>query len=311
MPHHPHPLWQLPFAICLTTLLAAAQQQSAPQLELAAGKALQQALRATAQAGATEFTAECKWPDLRSRGTQPELENPPVERQRGTFDADLVFVGSDEEGDRWQAWQVGRTCVVSQDGKTWQLASQRGKRHPNGGRIDPLPLLLGLAEHALPVAQHAIAERDGRAVERFSVLLDQATTEVLTDVGAIRDPNPSMVVARSLLKSGTIQAGDLPVGYTDLCIELDVATRTVSRIHLRALVPGIDPRELLQRARGRKAARDDAADGGATAAIEFADGLPVRETKDLAEAWLVVRFGDVGKAAKPSPDAAVLQALGR
>ncbi|MCB9876603.1 MAG: hypothetical protein H6835_03285 [Planctomycetes bacterium] len=308
-------------ALSLTVDLAAAQAQKPPAADAKVQAStlhgpLHEALVATARAGATSFTAEWLWHGTSAYAiADGEPDWRVTEKQTGFYADDQLVVKRIDEELQWEFWQSGRLAATRVAGKPWQLAQRGVAPNPGDGSVaDPLLLLLALASQDLPVAQRTIAERDGRPVERFSLLLTVEQEQALAQTGALRNSFPSYRTAALLLKSGRMKRGDLLLGYADLCIDLDVATRHVRRIHLRVLAPEVDPMQaFLQSRRGVRRDADDGEPEPApepTPPTEFVDGLPVRDPAGLMRTWFEVRFDEAGKATLPQPDAE-LRALGR
>lgn len=309
-------------ATFLTASLAAAQAQKPPAADAKVQAStlhgpLHEALVATARAGATSFTAEWLWHGTRADAiADGEPDWRVTEKQTGFYADDQLVVKRIDEELQWEFWQSGRLAASRQPQHPWQLAQRDQAPSPGDGSVaDPLLLLMALASQDLPVAQRAIAERDGRPVERYSLVLTVEQEQTLSQLGACRNSFPSYQAAKLLLRTGRIKPGDLQLGHADLCIDLDVATRNVRRIHLRVLTPQTDPIQVLVAARrgGRRDANDTEQEQQPTPPppSEFVDGLPVRDLAGLICRWFEVRFDEAGKATLPQPDAELRHLLGR
>ncbi len=255
-------------------------------------------LRATAAAGPTAF--EVRWqPPASTAGIAARAAQPGVEAAQGCFSADLLWVEM-KGAEPKPGVQVGRHTLVRdkvQDG--WRVAGARAR---SGFVPDPVLVLHVLAANLPEVASRAIAAADGGAVEQISLCLTSAQIDALEYAGAMLDPNPLLASLRSMAKAGRMKAEDVPTPFVDVCLDVDVATRLVRRIHVRTTVKEIDARQmLLQRARAN-AGTEPEGEQATEAAVpverpkEWKDGLPVRDVTGMQVVWIEFVLRDHGKA---------------
>ncbi|MBL8756783.1 MAG: hypothetical protein JNK15_26030, partial [Planctomycetes bacterium] len=203
----------------------------------------------------------------------------------------------------------------------WRLAGPRAR---TAFLPDPVLLMHALAANLPDAAPRTIAESGGAAVERIGLCLAPGQVEALEYAGAVLDSNPMLASLRSMVKAGRLSAEDLPAPIVDVCLDVDVATRMVRRIHVRMISQTVDAREMLMKAqkaqRARPAGEDADTERPAEAAAEpkapevpkeWKDGLPVRSVDGMQVVWLEYVLRDHGKATAVEFDAAQKALLGR
>lgn len=289
--------WALPVIGIAQQPAAAAGTDKTPEASLAKW------LRATAAAGPTAF--EVHWqPPASTAGIAARAAQPGVEAAQGSYATDLLWV--EMQGAEPKTWlQVGRhTLVRDKAPHGWRVAGGRAR---SGFVPDPVLLLHVLAAHQPEVASRAIAAADGGAVEQISLCLTPTQIDALEYAGAFLDPNPLLASLRSMAKAGRVKAEDVPTPFVDVCLDVDVATRLVRRIHVRTTVKEVDARQMLlqaqlaQRARAGAAAEPEgerATEAAVPAELpkEWKDGLPVRDVTGMQVVWIEFVLRDHGKA---------------
>lgn len=302
------------FALCVVSCFAltspcivAAQQAPVGTAPKDPGAPLRQWLRETAAGGPTAF--EVRWQPLAAAAADP-VALPEVRVANGTFAPDVLHV--QVQGDREPAWlQVGRHCLVREPDGPWCL------RKGSTEGIDPPLLLRALAAEVTTVAARTIVEREGAAVEQFTLCLTPAQADRLVDAGAIHETSQARM-ARALLRSGRVTADQVPVPTVDVCCEVDVATHRLRRLHLRAVSAPFDARKALLNPAARRAAAAEVAEVPAAAEPVAAavplpgkDGLPVRDLEGQMVVWIELVLRDHDKAAAVVLDDTQRQLLGR
>jgi hypothetical protein len=195
---------------------------------------LRQRLRDTA-AGSASFAV--RWQSPSGPGAAQSRPAAPAEPETagGSFGLDWLLV--EQPGKQLQWLQVGRHTVSRRVGDPWQLVGQKRASAP--GTDAPL-LLRALAANVAAVAAPSIAERDGVVIEQFSVCLEPAQADALAAAGALFDLFTMQGLSGVLLRSGRADAKDVPVPVVDVCVDVEVATRQVRRVHVRAMCEAED-----------------------------------------------------------------------
>jgi hypothetical protein len=266
-------------------------------------------LRETASAGPTVFTEVRHW-EFSLRGPAP---NPPPPRTtRGVFSLDQLHL--DRGGDEpMQVVAVGRGLLAKKPEGPWQLAGRSSRVLP-GSLADPLLLLSALAEQLTPVLDRSLGEKDGLAVEAYTSVLARPQIDALVDAGAISEPNSAIMLLQQLRRRGRAVPVELPPDEVDVRIEVDVRSRRVVGLSLRAVTKSVDPAALMLATRGQPAAApaaDEPAVPRPASAFTFRDGWPVRETEGLEVRTIELRLSEHGSAALPPLDADAKRLLGR
>lgn len=292
-----------------------AQQPSAPSPPKKSQAAtVRQCLHDTAAGGPTAF--EVRWqPVPGGAAAMVAVAMPEVEVAQGSFAADLLQVQM--QGGKQQTWlQVGRHSLSREKDGVWRLA---GARATPQFLPDPALMLRALAANTPETMARSIAERDGVAVEQITVCLTPAQINALVFAGAIYDPCPSQTTVRSMVKRGQAKPEDVPVPVVDVCLDVDVATRLIRRIHLRAIAKKVDLRGLMLNAPARVPAAPAADEPDAKVADaapasvpkEWKDGLPVRDENGMQVVWIEFVLRDHGKAPAVALDDTQKALLGR
>jgi hypothetical protein len=287
----------------------AALAQQAPTDTAAENPAtsLRRWLLKTAATGPTAF--EVRWLQLVSP-LGAGARAPEVKMATGTFAPDLLLVQA--QGATALAWlQVGRHSLLRENDGPWRYA----KLVPEG--TDPPLLLRALAAELTTIAARSIVERGGAAVEQVTVCLSAAQADRLVTAGAVFELSQARN-ARQMVKAGRITENEVPVPTVDVCFDVDVATRRIRRIHLRAISTTVDLPSLLKRAPARPAAPaqpvEAPAKGEPAPALEplqCKDGLPVRDEKRKQVVWVEIVLRDHGEAPAVVLDETQRALLGR
>jgi hypothetical protein len=260
---------------------------------------LRQWLRETAAGGPTRFAV--RWQPL---GSPLGGTSTAVKEAAGTFAPDLLqVVGT-------QTWlQAGRHTLVREPDDSWRL----DRAIPEA--LDPPLLLRALAAELTTVAERSNIERDGRVVEQITVCLTAAQAERLVNAGAVGELSAARS-ARGLVKSGRITEAQVPVPTVDACIEVDVATHRILRVHLRALSAKIDMAKILRTPPGGQPAGPAEAptptpSATSPAPLQCKDGLPVRDEAGKQVVRLELVLSDHGQAPAVELDENQRALLGR
>ncbi|MBZ0150526.1 MAG: hypothetical protein K8J09_03270 [Planctomycetes bacterium] len=269
-------------------------------------------LRDTAHAGPTAFTEVSDWESAMRRPNPNPGSPAPLRTTRGVFSQDqLQLEQSGDESLRVVA--VGRGFVVKSGDGAWQLAGCAGRAL----RIqlsDPLLLLCALAEQLTPVLERSLGEKDGQVVETCICVLARPQIDALVAAGVFSEPNPANVVLQQVRRRGRTAPVDSPPDEVDVRIDIDVRSRAVVAVSLRAITKSVDLAEELLRARRQQmaaVAAEESAPPQPTRTFTFCDGWPVRETEGLEVRTIYLRLHDHGRAALPPLDAEAKRLLGR
>lgn len=272
-----------------------------------------QILRETAAAGPTSFTEVRQWDfSLRPPNPNPNPNPPPPRTTRGVFSLDQLHL--DLVGDEAvQVVAVGRGVLAKKSDGTWQLAGRSSRVLP-GALADPWLLLSALAEQLPSVLDRSLGEKDGLAIETYVSVLARPQIDALVDAGAISEPNSTNTLLQQFRRRGRAVPMDLPPDEVDVRIEVDVRSRRVVGLSLRAVTKPIDPAALMLASRGQPAAAaaaDESAVPKPASAYTFRDGWPVRETEGLEVRTIELRLSEHGRAALPPLEAEAKRLLGR
>ncbi|MFN8827157.1 MAG: hypothetical protein ACK501_19490 [Planctomycetota bacterium] len=266
-------------------------------------------LRDTACVGLTSFTELSQW-EFSPRGPNP---NPPPQRTtRGVFSPDHLHL--EQDGDEAiLVVAVGRGFVAKKGDGPWLLAGRGARVLPNPPS-DPSLLLRAVAEQLTPVLDRSLGERDGLAIETYVSVLARPQIAALVDAGAIWEPNASVRMLTQLRLRGRALQVEMPPDEVDVRIDVDVRSRRVVALSLRAVTKAVEPAVLMLATRGQPAA-PVAAEAPAVprpaSAFTFRDGWPVRETEGLEVRTIELRLSEHGRAELPPLDAEAKRLLGR
>lgn len=267
-------------------------------------------LRETARAGPTAFTEVSQWESsMRSPTPNPGPPAPP-RTTRGVFSPDQLHL--DQSGDETlHVVAVGRGFVVKKGDGAWQIAGHAARSLPS--RLsDPSLLLRALAEQLPSVLERSLGEKDGQAVEVCIAVLARSQIDALVAAGVFPEPNAAHMVLQQVRRRGRTVPIELPPDEVDARIEIDVRSRTVVGVSLRAITKAVDPGALLLRARGQPVAEAAAEETAPSPrAFTFRDGWPVRETEGLEVRTIELHLSEHGRAALPPLDAEAKRLLGR
>jgi len=294
------------------TLVASlsAQESSSDGRAPDADRILQQRLRATAALSRMAF--DVTWTSERNVRMGARRPSKPV-TQRGRIDGSMIY-SVVPSLDR-EVLQVGRTSLVRMDGEDWRITMiGRGTAGVAAVR-DPVPALLALASNAPKVARRGIGELDGRAVETFSVVLDEPQVQALAWCGVIQDP---MMIARSLAARGL----EVPEASVDLAVHCDVESGHVRRVEVRTISDYVNMNALrgVGARGGRRGGEADPADPAEAATeaskqpakpLKYHGGLPVRTTEGRCVNTVMWNLKDHGRAPRIELDELQKRLLGR
>lgn len=268
-----------------------------------------QSLRDTAGAGPTAFTEVRQW-DFAMRAVNP---NPPPPRTTsGVFSLDQLHLEQSGD-DSLQLVTVGRGSVVKKGDGAWQLVG-RAPRALTNHTSDPSLLMFALAEQLPAVLDRTIGEKDGQAIETYCSVLARPQIDALVDAGVVGEPNMAILLLTQFRRRGRPVPMDLPPDEVDVRIEVDVRSRRVVGLSLRAVTKSVDPAAVMLATRGQPpaaAAADEPAAPKPAMAYTFRDGWPVRETEGLEVHTIELRLSEHGTAALPPLDAEAKRLLGR
>lgn len=269
-----------------------------------------QILRDTANAGPTSFTEVSQW-EFSTRGPNP---NPPPPRTtRGVFSPDQLHL-EQSGSDALRVAAVGRGFVIKKGDGPWLLAGRATRGLPSQPS-DPALLLGALAEQVPAVLDRSVGEKDGLAIETYTTVLARPQIDGLVEAGVIAEPNTTILMLTQLRRRGRPVPMELPPDEVDVRIEVDVRSRRVVGLSLRAMTKSVDPAALMLATRGQPAAAPAAAEEPAVprpaSAFTFRDGWPVRETEGLEVRTIELRLSEHGRAALPPLDAEAKRLLGR
>jgi hypothetical protein len=270
--------------------------------------ALRQNLRDTAAGGPTAF--DVRWQPAVSPGALgTKRPKPELESAKGSFGPDWLLV--ELQGGEHREWlQVGRHTATRSKGDAWQLS---GPRQMSGAGTDVPLLLRALAATTSAVVARSIVDRGGNPVEQFTVCLDTVQADALIFAGAMFEPSPAQIRARSMAKSGHADAKDVPVSVIDVCVDVDVATHQVQRIQVRAMCKDVPMQHAgpVPRRPAAEEVPDPKVDSASAVPAQFKDGLPVRDENKMQVVWVEVVLREHGKAAAVVLDDTQKVLLGR
>lgn len=268
-----------------------------------------QFLRDTANAGPTAFTEVSQW-EFSTRGPNPTP--PPPRTTRGVFSPDQLHL--EQSGtEAFCVAAVGRGFLVKKGDGPWLLAGRATRGLPSQPS-DPALLLAALAEQVTAVLDRSIGEKDGQAIETYTTVLARPQIDGLVDAGVIAEPNTVILMLTQLRRRGRPVPVELPPDEVDVRIEVDVRSRRVVALSLRAVTKSVDPATLMLAGRGQPAAAAATAEPAAprpASAFTFRDGWPVRDTEGLEVRTIDLRLSEHGRATLPPLDAEAKRLLGR
>lgn len=295
---------------------AAGKAEAAAQVPAAATPArdeltnkVAQILRDTANAGPTAFTEVSRW-EFSTRGPNPNP--PPPQTTRGVFSPDQLHL-EQSGSEAFRVAAVGRGFLVKKGDGPWLLAGRATRGMPSQPS-DPALLLGAMAEQLPGVLDRSIGEKDGQAIETYTAVLARPQIDGLVDAGVIAEPNTTILMLTQLRRRGRPVPMDLPPDEVDVRIEVDVRSRRVVGLSLRAVTKSVDPATLMLATRGQPAgaaAAEQPAGPRPASAFTFRDGWPVRETEGLEVRTIELRLSEHGTAALPPLDAEAKRLLGR
>jgi len=282
----------------LVLVASGAAQEEASGKRPSAAARLQAQLRTAAAVTSAEFDVNWQWPiTVRGSATTSRSRSAAKEHVQGRFYRDAVFfeVKKAKLGTA-EVLQVGRHTMARENKGAWQLDALT---KPRAIRVtflpDPQRLLLALAAVAPTVSNRDIIDVDGRAVERVGMTLNSEQVGLLVRAGVLHEPNPMSGFLLMARAQGAAPKDAGAADAVDVVIEVDVETKHVHAVRIRATVAVIDMGAVMQRMRqqrpgGRRQQKDHEeepepkkpkkakkVDAGP---VRYEGGMPVRDTTD-------------------------------
>jgi len=297
--------------VCSLLVCAVSAQEDAAA---AAVGPLEELLQAASKVESAEFEVAWRWPSTSyGSATTQRSGGANLEEVKGRFDgqSQLTMLDRGRLGVA-SVLEVGRHTLSQEGNGPWRLDALSGPRPLRLSYMpDPQLMLLALAATHPKATQREIVEVDGRAIERISASLEREQVDLLVRAGAVQDPDAMGGLARRMRGRGRAQQPAPSIPF-DVVVEVDVETRFVHRLGLRAIAE--QPAFLRGRRRGAAPAEEEPKEEPAVAEdgpTRYEAGLPVRATKGKAVYTIELKMSKHGKAPSLELNAEQKRLLGR
>jgi hypothetical protein len=320
---------KIPTLVCSLLLsVSAIAQEDAARTKAAPVSRLQQLLRAAAGGDGVAYDASWRWPmTFSGSATTSRSGGANLEEVRGRYDRNAQWIDYDAGRlGKLAVLKAGRHTLLRDGDGPWRLDNLAGARALGMSYLpDPQLILLALAAAAPAATNREIVEVEGRAVERIGMTLDEKQLETLVRAGAIHDPSPDGALQRRLRMAGRGRPRkNGKVVPVDVVVEVDVETRNLRRVGLRAVTEESDMMRAIRRmqrqrgggvvqAQGRadEPAEEAAEEEVQQGPVRYEAGFPVRSQKGKTVYSIEVTFSRHGEQSAIRLDDAQKQLLGR